>query len=170
MITNEPSDDNKYDQDRNYSSLVDRGANGSIAGNDLRLITHEYPERTITIQGIDNHTVPDLRIGTYGAAARTQYGNVILIFNQYAQDGHGNSIHSALQLEDNDIKVDDRPLTLGGTQSLVTAEGYTIPLNFNNGLAHMNLRPFTNDEWITLPHVTMTRNLAWTPHQYDSSN
>jgi hypothetical protein len=115
----------------------------------LRLITHGYPERTISVQGINNHTVSDLRIGTYDAAVRTQHGNVILIFNQYAKDDHGNSVHSALQLEDNNIKVDDRPLALGGTQSLTTPEGYTIRLNFNNGHAHMNLRPFTDEEWNT---------------------
>ena len=49
-----------------FASLIDRGANGGIAGNDMRLICFDR-DRTINVQGIDNHQVPHLKIGTFGA-------------------------------------------------------------------------------------------------------
>ena len=99
---------------------------------------------------------------------RTQRGYVILIFHQYAHHGRGKSIHSCIQLEDNSVQVDSHPSALGGTQSLVTVEGYDVPLDVVNGLLHFNCCPFTDDEWNTLPHVIMTRDVLWSPRQYDS--
>ena len=81
-----------------FASLIDRGANGGIAGNDMRLICFDR-DRTINVQGIDNHQLPHLKIGTFGATVNTQNGPVILIFNQYAYHGSGKTIHSSLQLE-----------------------------------------------------------------------
>ena len=109
-----PPDDDTYlvsntEQRNNFKSLIDRGANGGIAGDDMRLICHDTHGRTIDVQGIDNHEIPKLKISSCGAVARTQRGDAILIFNQYAHHGRGKSIHSALQLEDNSVKVDDRP-------------------------------------------------------------
>jgi hypothetical protein len=152
----------------NFKSLVDRGANGGIAGDDMRLISHDAFGRTIDVQGINNHEIPKLKLGTCGAVVRTQRGYVILIFHQYAHHGRGKSIHSCIQLEDNSVQVDDHPSALGGTQSLVTVEGYAVPLDVVNGLLYFNCRPFTDDEWNTLPHVIMTRDVPWSPRQYDS--
>jgi len=45
-------------------SLIDPGANGGIAGNDMRLIDFDNG-RTIDVQGIDNHQLPQLKIGTH---------------------------------------------------------------------------------------------------------
>ena len=130
-------------------SLIDRGANGGICLDELRRIL--LSDRTINIQGIDNHQLHGLSIGTFGATARTQRGTVILIFHQYAYHGRGKSIHSSLQLKDNGVTVNDRPMSLNGDQSLITADGYAIPLDFKNGRAYLNLRPFTEDEFETYP-------------------
>ena len=35
-------------------SLINRGANGGVAGNDFRVIA-AYPDRTVDIRGVDNH-------------------------------------------------------------------------------------------------------------------
>ena len=48
-------------------------------------------------------------------------------------------------------------------------DGYALPLDFVNGLAYLNIRPFTDDEWNTLPHVTMSRDVPCSPRQYDSA-
>ena len=77
----------------------------------------------------------------------TQRGNAILVFNQYAHHGRGQSIHSSLQLEDNDITVDDHPVTLGGSQSLLASDGRVIQLDFVNGIARLRFRPFTDNKW-----------------------
>jgi len=150
-----------------FDSLIDRGANGGLAGDDMRLI--EYDEdRTIDVQGIDNHQVPQLRLGKFGAVAKAKQGDVLLIFCQHAHIQRGKSIHSSLQLEDNNITVNDRPIRLRGKQSLTTNEGYVLPLDFKRGLAYLKIRPYTNDEFIKLPHVYMTRDIPWVPSRYDA--
>ena len=149
-----------------FLSLVDRGANGGICGDDMTLIS--YTGRTIDVQGIDNHELPQLKLCSCGGVVRTQRGPAILIFNQYAFHGRGKSIHSSLQLEDNKIQVNDRCSINHGNQSLATPDGYAIPLDFKNGLAYLNIRPFTKKEWNELPHVVMTRDIVWKPSKYDS--
>ena len=149
-------------------SLIDRGANGGIAGDDMRIISHNDPPQFIDIQGIDNHSLSMLKIGTFGAVATTQRGEVILVFHQYAHHGRGKSIHSCLQLEDNGILVDDRSSQLGGKQVLQSPEGHVMPLDFQNGLAYLKLRPFKTKEWNELQHIHMTRDLPWAPTRYDA--
>ena len=115
-----------------------------------------------------NHQVPQLRLGKFGAVAKAKQGDVLLIFCQYAHIQRGKSIHSSLQLEDNNITVNDRPIRLRGKQSLTTNEGYVLPLDFKRGLAYLKIRPYTNDEFIKLPHVYMTRDIPWVPSRYDA--
>jgi hypothetical protein len=52
------------------SSLIDRGANGGIAGIDTRVI-ERHPHRTVDIRGIDNHEITCIPIVTAGAVARS---------------------------------------------------------------------------------------------------
>ena len=59
---------------------VDSGANSGIAGHEMRLISHDLPERTIDIEGFDHHVISKLRIGTHGAVGRTTQGEAILVF------------------------------------------------------------------------------------------
>ena len=69
-------------------SLVDRGSNGGVAGSDVRIISKTH--RKVDIQGIDNHRLNDVEIGTVGAYVETQKGPVIAVFHQYALfwEGH----------------------------------------------------------------------------------
>ena len=46
---------------------------------------------------------------------------------------------------------------------LTTGEGYKIPITLRKGLAYIRLRPFTQREWETLPHVTLTSPEDWDP-------
>ena len=82
--TRPPIDNNTYVVSNSvskvtYDSLVDRGANGGVAGSDMRLINYDM-DRTIDVQGIDNHQVPNLRLGKFGAVAKTKTGNVSHFF------------------------------------------------------------------------------------------
>ena len=43
-----------------WSALVDRSANGSIAGQEMRIIAKL--DKTIDLSGIDDHTVSNLRL------------------------------------------------------------------------------------------------------------
>ena len=109
-------------------------------------------------------------MGTHGAVGHTNRRDVILVFHQYASHTLGPSIHSSLQLEDNRITVDDRPTTLGGSQSIRTPSGRVLPLEFCNGLARLPLRPYTNAEFDCMPHIVMTRDTHWSPHVYHPPN
>ena len=146
-------------------SLVDRGSNGGVAGNDVRVISKSH--RKVDIRGIDNHQLNDVEIGTVGAYVDTQRGPIIAVFHQYALFGKGNTIHSPGQLEMWNNNVNDKSIHVGGLQRIKTPEGYVIPLNFKNGLARMALRPYTDAEWDAFPHVFMTGDIEWDPSILD---
>ena len=80
-----------------YGSLIDRGANGGLAGSDVRIL--ERTGRTVSVTGIDNHELPGLDIVTCAALLPTNHGKVVLIMHEYAYYGRGNTIHSPGQIE-----------------------------------------------------------------------
>jgi len=55
----------KHHADKQETSLVDHGANGSMAGDDVMVV--ERGECFATVNGIDGHTVQDLPICTVAA-------------------------------------------------------------------------------------------------------
>jgi hypothetical protein len=92
-------------------ALIDCGANGGVTGSDTRLIDKSLC--SVHIQGIDDHMIKDVPIGTVSAVVNTQRGEVIAIMHQYAYTGKGSIIHSSGQLEwcgnninDCSIKID----------------------------------------------------------------
>jgi hypothetical protein len=78
-------------------ALIDRGTNGGVAGSDTRLIDKSLC--SVHIQGIDNHMIKDVPIGTVSAVVNSQRGEVIAIMHQYAYTGKGGTIHSSSQLK-----------------------------------------------------------------------
>jgi hypothetical protein len=66
-------------------SLIDRGAKGGVAGNDVPIIF--TTPHTVVIKGKDNHQVPNDPIGTVGGDISSQHGKVVGIFHQYAITG-----------------------------------------------------------------------------------
>ena len=151
-------------------SLVDRGANGGVAGCDVRVIAKCLPHRRVNIQGIDNHQMTGLELGTVGGVVKTQQGPVVAVFHQYALYGKGPTIHASGQLEKYKNLVDDKSLRVGGKQCITTLDGYVLPLQVQQGLARLPIRPFTDREWDTLPHVIMTDDLDWDPTVLDYSH
>ena len=114
--------------------LVDRGANGGLAGSDMRVIHRTH--RKINIQGIDNHEVTGLDVVTAATLLNTSQGEVIGIFNEYAYLGKGSSIHSSGQLDWFKTNVDEKSVKDGGTQLITTLDGYSVPLLIKDGLAY----------------------------------
>jgi hypothetical protein len=141
-----------------FRSLVDRGVGTGTAGSDMRTTPPSGRSQATAVPDIDTQSP-----GSYGTVVRTQKGPVVLVFNQYARQTSGPSVHSCLQLEDNHVKVEDQPLTLGGNQRLYTTNRYAIPLDVINRRFHLNSRPFTDVEWRTLLHVHITRHDSWSP-------
>ena len=75
-----------------HGSLVDRRANGGLAGSDVRVFSTS--SRNCTVTGIDNHEIPGLDLVQCAALVQTNHGMVNLIMNEYAYYGRGHSIHS----------------------------------------------------------------------------
>jgi hypothetical protein len=91
---------------------VDRGTNGDVAGSDTQLIDKSL--HSVHIQGINNHMIKDIPIGTVGAVVNTQHGEVIAIMHQYAYTGKGGTIHSSGQLEWCGNDINDHSIMIEG--------------------------------------------------------
>ena len=146
--------------------LVDHGANGGLAGSDMRVIHRTY--RKINIQGIDNNEVTGLDVVTAATLLNTSQGKVIGIFNKYAYLWKGSSIHSSGQLEWFKTNVDEKSVKVGGTQLITTLDGYSVPLLIKDGLAYATSlgRP-TDQDMDTYPHVFFTSPDEWDPSVLD---
>ena len=89
---------------------------------------------------------------------------------QYAYLGEGTTIHSSGQLEMFKNDVNDKSLKVsGGLQRIKTQDGYVHPLDIKNGLPYIPIRPYTDAEWDTLPHVEWTSDMDWDPTVLDQS-
>jgi hypothetical protein len=62
-------------------ALIDHGANGGVAGSHTWLIDKSLC--SVHIQGIDDHMIKDVPIGTVSAVVNTQHDEVIAIMHQY---------------------------------------------------------------------------------------
>ena len=148
------------------NQLVDRGANGGLAGSDMRVIYKTH--RKINISGIDNHEVNGLDVVTAATLLNTSLGKVIGIFNEYAHLGKGSSIHSSGQLEWFKTHVDEKSIKVGGTQLITTLEGYSVPLLIKDALAYAaSLGRPTDQDMDTYPHVFFTSPDEWDPSVLD---
>ncbi len=146
-------------------TLVDRGANGGILGDDAHVIFQHNNQVDVT--GIDNHEMTNLKLVDGSATAITQKGLVIIRLCQYAYYGVGRSIHSAGQIEHYKNHVDEKSRMVGGQQVIISHDGYMFPLDVTNGLPYLKMRPNTQEEWETLPHVFFTSSEEWDPTVLD---
>ena len=146
--------------------LVDHGANGGLAGSDMRVIHKTH--RKINIQGSDNHEVTGLDVVNAAFLLNTSQGKVIGIFNEFAYLGKGSSIHSSGQLEWFKTNVDEKSVKVGGTQLITTLDGYSVPLLIKDGLAYAtSLGKPTDQDMDTYPHVFLTSPDEWDPSVLD---
>ena len=65
------------------------------------------------------------------------------------------------------LHVDNCAVAHGGTQTIKTHNDYTLPLDFVNGLPDLPMRPFTNLEWDSLPHICLTSDVESSPDVLD---
>jgi hypothetical protein len=144
-------------------ALVDGGSNGGIARSEMCIIEKYDNGRTVDIEGINHHRMCRIPLGAAGAVVRTQHGPAIAIVHNYALIGTGKTIHSVGQMEAFNHRVYDKSTRVGGKQSIHTFDGYILPLNIRMGLPYLSMRPFTDDEWDTLPQFHLTSEAEWDP-------
>ena len=157
---------------RTLKALMDRGANGGVGGEDTRVINWDASGRTVDIEGVDSHRVTQVRLASCGGVGMTNQGEVIFVFHQYAYLGKGPSIHSVGQIEAFGHDICDKSYKVGGKQRMVISQGnlqYVVPFSVERGLVRMTLRPYTDHEWDTLPHLIITSDREWDPTVLDHS-
>ena len=120
-----------------HGCLVDRGANGGLAGSDVRIISRSSKKYTVT--GIDSHEPQGLDVVQCAALVETNHGIVNLTMDEYACYGKGYTIHSSGQIEWFKNSVDDRSVQVGGKQRICTIECYSMPLVCRGGLMYLCL-------------------------------
>jgi hypothetical protein len=122
----------------NWRALIDRGANGCIAGSDMtRLLS---TGNTIDLSGIVDHTVRNLELVQAGGVTQTPQGDIIIIINQTAWMPDGRTIISTGQLEHFKVRVDERSKHVTGkTPRIITLDGYEIPISTRRGLPYIKL-------------------------------
>ena len=146
--------------------MVDRGANGGLAGSDVRILSRS--SRKCTVTGIDSHELQDLDVVQCAALVQTIHGIVNLIMNEYACYGKGHTIHSSGQIEWFKNSVDDRSVQVGGKQRICTIDGYAMPLTCRGGLMYLSIlgKP-TDKDLERYPAVHLTGPHEWDPSVLD---
>ena len=145
---------------QSINHLIDRGANGGLAGSDMRV--SQKTHRKFSIVGIDDHELTGLNVVTAAALLDTQKGPIIGIFHEYAHLGKGRSIHAAGQMEWFNCKVDDRSKVVVGAKRIETSDGYVIPFSIESGLVYMHsIQIPTDNDLQQYPHVLFTSPDTW---------
>ena len=154
-----------------HGSLVDRGANGGLAGSDVRILSRS--SRKCTVTGIDSHELQGLDVVQCVALVETNHGIINLIMNEYACYGKGHTIHSSGQIEWFKNSVDDRSVQVGGKQRICTIDGYAMPLTCRGGPMHLSIlgnpliKIWRGTQLCTLQDTMNGIHLSWTippPH------
>ena len=147
----------------NHGSLVDLGANGVLAGSDMRVLSTSPRKCTVTC--IDNHKITGLDLVHCAALVDTNHGIVNLIMNEYAYYDRGHSIHSSGQIEWDTNTLDDKSVQVGRQQRIITIDGYSMPLVCKGGLMYWELLGIPTDKDLqAYPSVHLT-----SPHEWDPS-
>ena len=150
-------------------ALIDGGANGGLVGSDAKILETDLLN-TADVVGVTDHILSSLPIVQAAAKLDTQdHGPVIGIFSSYAMRSDGGpTVHSKGQMEAFGLIVDDKSSLVGGTQCIITNEGYVVPLHIRQGLPYMPMEVPTQEEMDSLPHVFFTSDSPWDPATLDN--
>ena len=149
-------------------SLVDRGANGGVAGSDVRVI-ETHANRKFYIHGVENHQISTMPLGIAGGVTATTTGEVIVIMHQHACHGKNKTIYSSPQIEHYKNIVDDCSIKVGGGQHITTLDECKNSMPIRADPPYTPLRPHTDKEWPSLPYfmITLDVNLDHTCLDYE---
>ena len=149
-----------------YAALIDRGANGGIAGRDMRQL--DFALQTIDLSGLDDHQVNKLRIAHSVALIKSTEGKCIGHWFQMAHMPNGKSILSTLQMEAYGCVVNDKPALISKEHPFIKSPcGKVFPLSTRQGLMYLDIKPPTDDDMEKYPHVYFTADEDWDPTRFD---
>ena len=90
-------------------------------------------------------------------------GPCIIEINQSPHCPEGNFILSCIQMEHDGCIVCDKSTQASGFSPYIEKDGHHFPLYIENGLVYLPMRPCTDEEWDTLPHIQFTSPSPWDP-------
>jgi hypothetical protein len=102
-------------------ALIDRGANGCVCGDDMRIL--EGSKRYVDVRGLGGHRENQLRIVTAQALIENHKGDVIAVLHQIALLCKGKSNLSCLQMEHYGAETNDKSLRLPGGKQRIVMDG-----------------------------------------------
>ena len=153
---------------KGIGALVDRGANGGIAGSDTRVIYRT--KKTIALSGIDNHIVRNLELVHAATVVKSQAGEVILVMRQFTYMPDGKTIMGPIQMEHYGCIVQDiSPMGRNKTKVpyVQTPDGYMIPMRVTDGLLYIDTRVPSDDDFRNLPATFITAAEEWDANVLD---
>ena len=126
-------------------SIVDRGANGGVAGSEVRVI-ETNPDLKVDTCGTENHQISAIPLVTAGGVTTTTTGKVIVIMHQLACHGKNKTINSSPQIDHYKNIVDDRSIKVCGGQHITTLDKHKIHMPFEEHCptCHYVLMPIRN--------------------------
>ena len=134
------------------NQLVDCGANGGLAGSDMRVIDKTH--RKINISGIGNHEVTGLDVVTAATLLNTSLGKVIGIFNEYAYLGKGSSFIHQVNLNGS------RPMLMKNPSKLVAPNSSLLWMDIlslsSSGMVWPMPPPLEDPQIRTWTHILMS--------------
>ena len=149
-----------------HGLLVDRGANGGLAGSDVKILSRS--SRKCTVTGIDSDELQGLDVVQCAVLVETNHGIFNLIMNEYGCYGKGHTIHSSGQIERFKDSIDDRSVQVGGKQRICTIDGYPMPLTCRGCLMYHSILGYPTDTDLErYPAVHLTGPHEWEPSVLD---
>jgi hypothetical protein len=107
------------------------------------------------IHDIDSHCINIPSIVTASEVPSMQRGEVCAITHQYAYVEKGKITYSCRQMEAHKQVVYDKCSKVGGNQCIEPSDDHCIPYSICQGLPYLTIRPYTDQEWKTLPYVIL---------------
>ena len=144
--------------------MVDRGANGGLAGSDVRILSRS--SRKCTVTGIDSHELKGLDVVQCAALVETNHGIVHLIMSRLAMEKAIPSISlDILRGSKTQLKIDLSMLVANRGSAPLMA----MPCHWcRGGLMYLSLigKP-TDEDLERYPAVHLTGSHEWIPSVLD---
>ena len=85
------------------------------------------------------------------------------------------STHRTINVQGISEQANERSVQVsGGLQHIKMPDHYVYPTRIKDGLPYVEVRPYTDDEWETLPHIHWIRDSDWDPaifnHEFHDNN
>ena len=144
------------------NQLIDRGANGGLAGSDM-LVLQETTHK-ITIVGINNHELPGLPVVTGAVVLQMSQGPVVVMFMNMHTLERGAQFMPPVNSNGFIPKWMCFPRLLVVHNTLSILEGYTIPISIDSGLVYIHPVHIPSDHDLqTFLHLFFTSPPQWDP-------